>query len=216
MTPAAVLLRRTLPPLLLMSAAAGIATGVVSAQKDPGVEVALTFTVPAPTRQETRESRSPNSTDETTFEALQSAELFAQTLAGWLTSPDFVAAAYARAHVAFPGATVRRLSRAVTSVKHGGPVVEVRFRAHSSDDGRALARAIVEEIQGRTAAFNAATGGLIFRVTASDPLVIPVLVSPPLRGLVAALVAFVIGINLVLLVDFLRSPLGTPGREVRS
>lgn len=207
MTPAVLLLRRAFRSLLLLSVTAGVATGFVSARGNPGVDVALTLTVPSPTRQNPQEDRSGSrNVGETTFEALQSAELFAQALSGWLSSPDFVAAVYRRAGLRFPRATVRRLSRAFTAVTRGGPVADVHFRAPSAPDGQALARAVIEEIQERTTAFNAAAGNLAFRVTASDPLVIPVLVSPLLRGIVAGIVALVVGINLVLLRDFLRWP----------
>lgn len=205
MTPAFLLLRRAVGPLALLSVVVGIVTGVVSARQNPGVDVALTLTVPSPTRQTLQQNRSGAPVEETAFEALQSAELFAQALSGWLTSPDFVAAAYRRANLTFPGASVRRLSRAFTAATRGGPVVDVRFRAPLAADGQALAQAVVAEIQERTTTFNTATGGLTFRVTASDPLVIPVLVSPLLRGLVAGIVAIVIGVNLILLRDFLRS-----------
>ncbi|TSC73049.1 MAG: Uncharacterized protein G01um101438_72 [Parcubacteria group bacterium Gr01-1014_38] len=206
MTPAVLLLRRTFGTLVLLSVAAGVTTGFVSARKNPGVDVALTLTVPLPTRQAPQRDRSGGNVGETTFEALQSAELFAETLSGWLSSPDFVAAVYQRAGLKFPRATVRRLSRAFTAVKRGGPVADVHFHAPSAADGQALARAVITEIQERTTAFNAAAEDLTFRVTASDPLVAPVLVSPLLRGVVAGIVALVIGINLVLLNDFLRSP----------
>lgn len=205
MTPAALLLRRALGPLLLISVVTGVAVGIVSRRTNPGVEAALTLTVPAPVR-ESPSNRTPSGATETAFEALQSAEIFAETLAGWLTSPDFVAAVYARAGVVFQRVTVRRLGRAFTAVKRGGPVVDVHFRAPSADEARAIARAVVTEIQERTAAFSSVTGGPVFRVTTSEPLVIPVLVSPLLRALVGGVVAFVLGLNLVLLGDFLRSP----------
>lgn len=205
MTPAVLLFRRFFGTLVLLSVVAGLVTGFVQSRMNPGVDVSLTLTVPSPTRQSVPRDRSGDALWETTFEALQSAELFAHALSGWLTSPDFVAAVYTRAGLTFPGATVRRLSRAFTAIKSGGPVVEVRFRVPSVEHGEALARAVIAEIQGRTTAFNAATGDLTFRVTASDPLVIPVLVSPPLRGLVAGIVTLVIGVNLMLLQDFLRS-----------
>lgn len=205
MTPALVLLRRAVGPLTLVSVVAGLTTGIVSARQNPGVDVALTFTVPSPTRPAVRDVR-PGAPEETAFEALQSAELFVQALSVWLTSPDFVAVVYRRANLTFPRATVRRLSRAFTAATRGGPVVDVRFRAPSQADGQALAQAAIAEIQERTTTFNTATGGLTFRVTASEPLVISVRVSPLLRGLVAGIVALVVGVNLVLLRDFLRSP----------
>lgn len=204
MTSAAVLLRRTLGPLVFLSLAAGVLAAIITSRTPPGVEVALTLTAPSPTRASVRNAA--GGTEDTTFEALQSAELFAYTLSGWTTSPEFTAAVYRRAGIPFPRASVRRLSGAFTAVKRGGPVIDVSFRTQSETDGQKLAQALVEEIQTRTAAFTAATGGLRFVVTASDPLVIVVQHSPLVRGLVAALVVGVLGVNLILLKDFLRSP----------
>lgn len=204
MTPAAVLLRRSLGPLLLVAVLAGVASAVVSAKVSRAFEAALTLTVPSPVRESPRSGRAAGGKEDTAFEALQSAELFAETLQGWLSSPDFAAAVYARANVAFQRTSVRQLSRAFTAVKRGGPVVDVRLRARSAEEGRAMTRALVEEVGARVEAFNAETGGSGFRATASEPIVIPVYTSPPLRGIVAGVVAFVLGINLVFLRDFLR------------
>lgn len=204
MTPAAVLLRRTLGPLLLVAVIAGVVAGIVSGRQRPGVEAALTLTVPSPARQRSGNASPGGNAEDTAFEALQSAELFSETLTGWLTSPDFVARVYARAHVAFPRPTTRRLSRAFTAVKRGGPVVDVRFRSRSKEEAGSIVRSLVDELRERRETFNAATGGQRFQTTASDPLIIPVQTSPPLRGVVAGVVAFALGLNLVLLWDFLR------------
>lgn len=200
MTPAPVLLRRTLGPILLGAVVAGIIAASVSRRQAPGVDATLTFTVPAPAR-----TASVSSEQETAFESLQAAELFAETLTGWLASPDFVSAVYQRASVAFAQPSVRRFSRAFVAKKRGGQVVDVGFRAQSSEEASALARAIAAEVTERTNALNTEKSPWRFEALAGTPLIVPVRVLPAVRGLVAAVVVLVVGINLVLLWDFLQS-----------
>ncbi len=207
MTPGPLLLKQTLIPLLLVSAAAGLTSAVIARRSAPGLDVSLSFTVPATSAPRTVPAARTSGTEETAFESLQAAELFAETLTGWLVGPDFVAEVYARAGVPVPqGASVRRLSRAFAAQKRGGQVADVRFHARSTEEARALAGAVRAEAEERTTQFNLAGQALTFRVLSGEPLLVPVPVSPPIRGAVAALVVFVSGFSLVLLWDFLRAP----------
>lgn len=206
MTPARQLLPRAVPPLFLIALAGGVSVALVTTRTVPGVDVVQPFTVPLP-----RVSPSAAPTDsgagEVAFDALQASELFAGTLSGWLASPDLVAGAYRRAQVRFPGEpSVRRLGRAFVAQKRGGSVVEVRFRARSADEGQALARAITEELKTRIVQFNSATRQLVFEALPGEPLVVPVRLSPILRGLTASVVLFALGLSAVLLWDVLRVP----------
>lgn len=206
MTPFRQLLPRALPPLLLVALAGGVSVGVVTARTVPGVEVIQPFTVPLPSVSARAESAYAESGG-LAFDALQASELFAGTLVGWLVSPDLVAGVYHRAQVRFPGTpSVRRLSRAFVAQKRGGSVVEVRFHARSADEGQALARAIREELEIRVAQFNSATRQLVFEARPGEPLVVPVRLSPVLRGLTASVVLFALSLSAVLLWDALRTP----------
>lgn len=207
MTPAALLLRRSLGPLLVVAVGAGVVAAALAARARPGVDVALAFTVPVPSGPSAVRPAAERAED-AARETLRAAEVFADTLAGWLASPDFVARVYARAGVTFPGVSVRRLSRAFVAHRLGGQAVDVRFRARSHEEARALAQAVVGEIGERADAFNAGTRQRAFRALPAEPLIVPVNVSPLLRGLVAGIVVFVLGMNGVLLWDFLRSPIG--------
>lgn len=207
MTPAPVLLRRTLPALVVASVIAGVATGSVTARSRPGVDVVRMFTVPVPSVEAPRGGeRSPIPLD-----VFQASERFAGTVAGWLRSPDFVVAVYRRAQLVLPGQpSVRRLGRTIIVVQRGGTIVEARFRARTDEEARTLITAVTEELQSRVDAFNAASATLAFQVVPGDPLIVPALVSPLLRGAVAVVVVFVLGINLVLLRDLFRTPPASP------
>lgn len=205
MTPAVTLLRRAGVPLALATLAGGITAAVVTARSNPGVEVVQGFTVPVPSVAAGIRERTSAPTD-LAFDALQSADLFAGTLTGWLASPDFVSVSYRRAGLRFPGGeTVRRLSRAFAAQKRGGSIVEVRFRARTTEEAQVLARAVAEELQERVRTLNAATSSVVFQVQSGGPLIVPVSPSPLIRGLVAAFVVGFVGVNLVLLWDYLRT-----------
>lgn len=210
MTPAALLLRRSLVPLLVAAVGAGVVAAALAARARPGVDVALAFTVPVPSGPAPSRSVTGR-TEDTALETVRAAEIFVDTLAGWLASPDFVARVYARAGATFPRVSVRRLSRAFAAHQLGGQAVDVRFRARSDEEARALAQAVVGEIGERADTFSAGTRQRAFRALPAEPLIVPVSVSPLLRGLVAGIVVFVLGMNGVLLWDFLRSPVDEAG-----
>lgn len=200
MTPGTVLLRRSVPPLVLVSLLAGVVAAGIAARQPERVDIALGFTVPLP---EERRSAGANQVP-TAVNPVEAATLFAETVAGWLASPDVIADAYRRANLPRPQGSVRALARLVTAQQRGGQVVDVRFRARTPEEGRALAEALRETLAERAAALTDRTPLLPFRLEAGEPLIVPVRPQPMLRGLVATIVVFVIGINLVFLWDVLR------------
>ena len=208
MTPAPLLLRRTLVPLAVASAAAFAVAAGLAGRSSPGVEATFSFVVPLPPLEQ-RPASVSGGDRETSFEVLQAAELFAGTLTGWLSSADFAASSYARADIPFPKPTIRRLGRAFVAQRRGGQILDVRFRARSAEEARTLARAVAAELEERARTLDPGASERGFRVVASEPLVVAVSVSPSIRGLVAAIVLFVLGVNGVLLWDLLR---GSPAR----
>lgn len=200
MTPASLLLARSLGPLLVFSVAAGGVAAALAARTPAGVEVALGFVVPVPRDVSLRGGGEP-ATD-----PVEATDLFVGTLTGWLSSPDFVARVYARASVAPPVRSLRHLSRVFTAERRGGQVVGVRFRARTADDGARIARAVREELGERAQALQGGGAAFSFTVRAEEPLIVPVRVLPAIRGLVAGTVVFVLALNAVFLWDFLRAP----------
>jgi hypothetical protein len=200
MTPIRTLLRRSFSTLLLLAAAAALITAFLVPRLPKGVDVALTFTVPIPHRPPSGEYEFDG------FYALQATDLFAETLAGWLTSPNFVAEVYRRTGLPQPASSVRRLNRVFTARKISGQLVELRFRARSEEEAHRLLTEITEVVAERTENFNEeGRASLTFAITAENPLIIPVHRSAPLRALVAAIVAFVLAANVVVFWDVLRS-----------
>lgn len=206
MTPGNLLFRRAFAPLLVLAVGAGVVAAGVTMKRDPGVEVSLSFTVPLPTIHGRRDIGGVARLEDGGVQAVRAAEIFADTLVGWLSSPDVVARAYERAGVAFPRPSVRRLSRAFTARRIGGQVAVVEFRAISSEEGERLAAAVISEVEARTSRLNAHAQDVVFRLGTSKPLIVPVQYSPLVRGAVAALVMAVLGYSLVLFWDFLRTP----------
>lgn len=206
MTPWNLLLRRTFAPLLILAVGAGVVAAGVTKTLDPGVEVSLSFTVPLPSTTGVTRIGGAARLEDGGVQAVRAAEVFAETLVGWLGSPDVVSLAYERAGIVFPSLSVRRLSRAFTARRAGGQVVAVEFRARSSEEGERLAAAVVSEVESRTSALNAHVQDVVFRLGTAKPLIVPVQYSPLVRGTITALVVSVLGYSLVLFWDFLRSP----------
>lgn len=204
MTPAALLVRRTLGPLLVTAVAAALITAAVTRRQSREVEVTVSFTVTPPERILVRLSGGEPAT-ESTVDVLRAADLFTETLVGWLTSPDVVTATYTRAQVELPSLSAVRLDRLFTAQRRGGQVVLARYRARSEGEAMALASAIVAEVKGRTASFNEGVRPASFTVTSARPVITPVVLSPVIRGAVAGIVVLLLGINAVLLWDFLKT-----------
>lgn len=202
MTPARVLLRRTLAPLVLLSAVAGVVVGAISTRQPAAVDVAMSLTVPLP---ETAAGSPGIAGPPDGSDAVAATELFVGTVTAWLSSPDVVAAVYQRAGLPSPQTSLRRLARSFTAVARGGQVVDVRFRVRSADEGTKLAAALTAEVRERANALSRRSGAFRFAVEAGSPLQRIVQRNSLLRGAVGALVVLVVGINLVLLWDFLRA-----------
>ena len=201
MTPITELLRRSLTTLLVLAVVAAVVTALVVPRLPRGVDVAQTFTVPIPRRPPSGEYEFDG------FYALQATDLFAETLAGWLTSPDLASEAYRRAGLPQPAQSVRRLGRVFTARKRSGQLVEFSFRARSEDEAERLVREVGSLVRERTERFNEeGRSSLTFTVTQEHPLRIPVQRSAPLRALVAALVTFVLAANVLIFWDALRTP----------
>lgn len=201
MTPARILLRRTLGPLLALALVGGIAVGIATARQPPRVDGIIGFVVPIPA-QETKQTLS----DLGGSDPIEAAGLFVGTLSGWLASPEFAHEVYRRASLPEPATSVRKLSRVFEARRRGGQVVDVNFRAKSADEAERISRALRDEVSERASAFSGSEQALSFRAVAGEPLVVPVQQNPLLRGLVAGVVILVVGLNAVFLWDFLRTP----------
>ncbi len=204
MTPARVLLRRTLGPLLALGLAGGIAVGIATARQPPRVDGILGFVVPIP-QQEVGQTSAGGGPD-----PVEATDLFTGTLSGWLASPEFAHEVYRRASLPILANSVRKLGRVLEARRRGGQVIDVTFQASSADEAERIARALRDEVAERASVLSGNDRGLSFRAIAGEPLVIPVQQNPLLRGVIAGIVLFVIGLNTVFLWDFLRTPPANP------
>lgn len=200
MTPVPLLLRRHAGSILLLAAVAAVVTAIVVPRLPPGVDAVLTFTVHIPERPPSGEYEFDG------FYALQATDLFAETLAGWMTSPQFVAEVYSRTGLPQPAASVRQLGRVFTARKVSGQLVELKFRARAADDAARLSREASIVLGQRTERFNAAgKGSQEFSAVSAEPLIIPVRRSAPLRALVSALITAVVAANILLFWDAMKT-----------
>lgn len=196
MTPIPLLLRQWGRSIVLVAVLAAVVTAVLTTRLPRQVEVVQTLTIPVPDRPSTNEYEFDG------YYALQATEIFADTLAGWLTSADLVAEAYDRAAMPRPATSVRRLARVFVARKVSGQLVELRFQTAREADARRLLQEVDRLIAERAVAFNeSGRSALAFSIHPQDPLILPVQRSVPIRALVAALVAAGVFTSIVVFAD---------------
>jgi hypothetical protein len=138
-------------------------------------EVAIDFIVDQRARQATTDYAYDG------YYALRAAELFADTLISWFSTPSFVKAVHERANRPLDE-FMPLPTRMFRAKKYSGQNVVVRFIDPESSGDSGLAEAIIAEASARTASMNPdADGGPTFEVTAAEPVRSPANM-PPLRG----------------------------------
>lgn len=196
MTPTPQLLRTWWRTIALLAAVAAAVTAIVTTRLPDGVDVVQTFTIPIPERPPSNEYEFDG------FYAIQATERFADTLAGWLSSPDLVAEVYRRAELPSPASSIRRLANVFTTRRLSGQVVEVRFQASTEEQARTILTAVKNVIEDRTDTVNQdRQRGLVLHTVPEQPLLLPILRSIGLRALVAAFVTIVMSASLLLFWD---------------
>ncbi len=200
MTPVVILLQRSFRRILLLSGISAIVTAILVSRLPQGVEAVQTFTIPIP-------QRPPSDTYEYDgYYALQATDLFSQTLAGWLTAPDFVAKIFRAARIPQERLSVRRLAQVFTVRRLSGQLVELRLHARSESEAQEMLEAIRDAVRERTVRFNEEGQSTVkFRVATNEPLLVPVQRSIPLRALIAAVVTFIVAVNVLVIWDMLRT-----------
>lgn len=205
MTPTVQLLRTWWRTIALLAAASAAVAAIVTMRLPDGVDVVQTFTIPIPERPPTNEYEFDG------FYAIQATERFADTLAGWLSSPDLVAEVYRRAELPSPTSSIRRLASVFTTRRLSGQVVEVRFQASDEEHARTILAAVNDVVEDRTDTVNQdRQRSLTLRVVPEQPLILPILRSVGLRALVAAFVTAVVTASVLLFWDAWRTEAPSP------
>lgn len=195
MTPILQLLAKWLKPLILASILVAVITAIIVPRLPRGVDVSTSLTVPVPERPVS------DNYEYDGYYALQSTDLFSNTLTGWFKSSNFVSSVLERAGIK-SAPSIRSLGHFFTTRKVSGQLVEVQFHAKTKQEGQKIVKAFSSVLAEQIASFNEeGNKTLSFNVIVGEPLYAEVARNAILRALVAGFVTFVVGINLVIFID---------------
>jgi capsular polysaccharide biosynthesis protein len=128
------------------------------------------------------------------YYAIQSSELFADTLVSWLESPDVVVTVYDRSGVALPSDNVSRLTRVFDAEKLSSQHVKIAFANSSTEQALAIVSGLEETIQEKAAALNETSQGTTsFHVIFSEPIVKEKPRNLALNGIIGLIVGLMVG-----------------------
>jgi ElaB/YqjD/DUF883 family membrane-anchored ribosome-binding protein len=151
--------------LLTTVVAGGVAAAVASAQPK-AVETSITFAVNRVNREPTPDYQYDG------YYALQAADLFAQTVVSWLSTPAVVRDIYAEADIPVNARSLADYSGRFRTKKYSAQNITVRFTEADESTARTVATAVVATLQERTASLNETSDEKsIFALEASDPVV---------------------------------------------
>ena len=190
------ILKKRLPAILLISVVATfIAYGVASRLKPKHI-VHFSYVVSQVSRDETPGFRFDG------YYALSATDLFATTLASWITAPEHVVAAYQAAGLPLLSHDAREIVKAVEATKAGPQLVQVAISDESKARAEALAQGVQEVVARQVERYHSqGTPAVSFRIVADTPWTS--LQKLPIRMIVSGtfVFAFLFLLNGVLLLE---------------
>jgi len=139
------------------------------------------------------------------YYAMQSVDLFSDTIAGWFKSPGFVAQVFDKAQVQRPSKQLRGLAQVFTVKKVSGQMVNVSFETNSEKDAVKLTESTSQILNSSVDNFNKSGDKKVaFSVITNNPLIAQANADPVISAIVAGLIVLVCGLNLVIIIDAFR------------
>lgn len=139
------------------------------------------------------------------YYALSATDLFAATLASWISAPEVVVAAYAEADLALASRDARDVVQAVTAEKKSPQLVSVAVRHKNQAVAERLARGLQSVIKENVEQYNdLGIPALTFRVVATEPWTSVRQVEVGVVVVATFLFVFLALINGVLLIESIR------------
>ncbi len=187
-------LRQRLPVLLVISFIAAAAAYVVSYRLGPVSEVHFSYLISLSEREQSVDYQFDG------YYALQATDLFAATLASWITAPEVISRAYENAELKPPTNDPRLLTKQVSTEKSAAQIVKVTVRSDTDQTAGALALGLQEEMQNNVSLYHdEGVPALTFRVVATKPWTGKREVSVLLIVTATFVATLILGINTVLL-----------------
>ena len=192
-------IRKKLPWILLVSLLVTLLALVIAKQVKPSHEVHFSYVVSLSQRDAVTDFRFDG------YYALQATDLFAATLAKWLTAPEVLVAAYQESGVALPSDDPRQLSRGVRAEKAAPQLVMVTVRDTNRETAERLAQGLQRVMERNVERYHDhGVPAVEFEVVATEPWTGVTRLSLPVVVIATFVFSFLILLNAVLLIESLR------------
>lgn len=180
--------------ILLFSAAAALLAGLIVEGVGETYQVHYSYWVSLSGREEADDFRFDG------FYAIQATELFAETLAAWLTAPETIVRAHEAAGLAVMDLNPRGLAERVSAVKKAPQMVEVTVKGKDQKKTEELAAGLRTITMDKIGQYpQDGIPGLRYNAQASNPWTGTVSLSRPIVTGAVFIFVCLLGINLVLL-----------------
>ena len=186
-------LRRAAPMIALVCVVATLLAYGVAARTGTSYSLHYSYSISLAEREQAGEYTFDG------YYALQATDLFASTLARWLTAPEIIAAAYERAELP-PIADVRGLARRVRAEKTAPQLVQVTVIGQDPEQVQRLTRGLQDEIAATVVRYHdEGVPTLRFNVVTTDEWIGERPVAVGLISIATFIVVLLLAINVVLL-----------------
>ncbi|MFH1354120.1 MAG: hypothetical protein ABIH36_02435 [bacterium] len=191
--------QRKLPAILLISVAAAVVAWLVVLRLGPTYAVHYSYLVSLSEREEVEDFSFDG------YYALSATDLFAATLASWVSAPEVVVAAYEEAGLTLPSHDPRDVVQAVAAEKKSPQLVAVTVRHKNQEDAEHLARGLQSVMEENVKRYNdQGIPALTFRVVATEPWTSVRQIEVAVVVIATSLFVFLAAINVVLLIESIR------------
>ncbi|MFC1656891.1 hypothetical protein ACFL14_02960, partial [Patescibacteria group bacterium] len=145
------------------------------------------------------------------FYAIQSSQLFANTVSGWLSSPDVVKSIYKEANLDLKTRNIEelreRIKTMVKSTQSQNNLVDSVFKAKSNSELNKISNATYKILSQRVEQFNQSTGNkIVYKIDKlSESVVVQITADKTLNTVLGLIAGFVLSIILVFLLYYFRN-----------
>ncbi len=190
---------KALPRLLLISLILSLAALVIVKKIGPTYQLHYSYLIALKDRETAPEYRFDG------YYAISATELFAQTLAAWIKTPETIVAAYRAADLPLPTSDSSQLIRSITVDKQAPQLVSVPINQSNPDTAQKLAAGLQTVMQRNIDRYqNEGVPALRFQVIASEPWLGETKISAAVIVPAVFIFTLFFGINFIILLASLK------------
>lgn len=192
-------MRGAMPRILLVSFIAAILAYFIARSITPVYQAHFSFLVSLSEREDVAEYSFDG------YYALQATDLFTATVAQWIKAPEVIVEAHDYAGMPRGIEDPRILGRAVGAIKTAPQLIEVTVKKGTSKEAMDLAQALQVVMQRNVERYHSQGAmALNFKVVSTEPWLGKRELAVPIIVLATFVFVFVVGINVVLLVESMK------------